>query len=114
MPATLWPRAERLDGMAAAAAPNGAVGVGPATAASVSTRNAPRTSATIHAVRIAGLAEAPTLFELRLFCPARSAFGKRNLTPQDEMRRRIAIPPLAAAQGILLRHPQSSRIEARR
>jgi hypothetical protein len=65
---------------------NGAVGVGSATAAVVSTRNAARTSARIGAYQISGLAEAPTLFELGLFCSAGSAFGKRNLAPKNETR----------------------------
>ena len=101
MPATLWPGAEILDGVAVAAVLNGAVGVGSATAAVVSTRNAPRTCARISAHRIAGLAEAPTLFELGLFSPRQSVCGKQDRTPQNETRRRIAIPPLGAAQRIL-------------
>ena len=43
-----------------------------------------------------------------------SIFRKRNLTPKNETRRRIVICPLAAAQCILRRNPQSSIIETRR
>jgi hypothetical protein len=57
MSATLWLRAERLDGVAVDTVLSGAVGVGPATAAVVSTRAAPRTGARISAYRIADLAE---------------------------------------------------------
>ena len=56
-------------------------------AAVVSTSDAPRISARIGAVRIADLAETPTLVEQGLFCSARSAFGKRNRTPKYETRR---------------------------
>jgi hypothetical protein len=87
MSATLWLRAERLDGVAADAVLSDSVGVGSATAAVVSTSDAPRISARIGAVRIADLAETPTLVEQGLFCSARSAFGKRNRTPKYETRR---------------------------
>ena len=77
IPATLLPRAEILDGMAVAAVLNGAVGVGSATAAVVSTRRAPKINARIGAYRIASLAEAPTLFELSLFSPARASLASK-------------------------------------
>jgi hypothetical protein len=71
----------RLDGVAVDAVLSDSVGVGSATAAVVSTSDAPRISARIGAVRIADLAETPNLVEQGLFCSARSAFGKRNRTP---------------------------------
>jgi hypothetical protein len=96
IPATLWPRAEILNGVAVAAVLNGAVGVGSATTAVVSTRNAPRTSARIGAYRFASLAEAPTLFELGLFSPARASLASK--ISHLETRRVAAWPFLRLAQ----------------
>jgi hypothetical protein len=76
-PATLWPGAEILGGVAVAAVLNGAVGVGFATSAVVSTRNAPRTSARVGAYRIAGLTEAPIPFELGPFSPAKASLASK-------------------------------------
>jgi len=117
MSATLWLRAERLDGVAVDAVFSDSVGVGSATAAVVSTSDAPRISARIGAVRIADLAETPTLVEQGLFCSARSAFGKRNRTPKYDTHstRRVAVSSVAERTNtILKRHELSNSIGGRR